>query len=86
MSRRAREIAKAPRIYVCTAVTPISVHGTGPQGVGKLLVAGAQVDFEEVIGMGPDGPVTLEEALGAYAQMFRPVVPAPAPLSQVDQE
>ena len=82
---RAR-VVEPPRIYICTATTPISVHGTGPHGVGKLLGAGAQVNFDEVIGMGPDGPVTLEEALGAYAQFFRPARPTAPPLSQQGEE
>lgn len=86
MSRKAPSKPAAPRIYVCTATTPISVHGTGPKGVGKVLSDGAQVDFDEVIGIGPDGPVTLEEALGAYAQFFRPARAAAPPLSPQGEE
>ena len=88
MMRARQVVAARPRIYVCTARTVITVHGAGPQGVGKVLTHGAQVDFDEVVGRGPDGPVTLEQALGAHAQtFFTPATPpASAPTAQDSEE
>jgi hypothetical protein len=83
-----RPRAKAPRIFVCTSASVITVNGTGPHGVGLRLTAGAQVDFDQVIGDGPDGPCTLEQALGPYTETcFRPASPAPLPhVAQDDEE
>lgn len=64
----------APRIHVCTAATEIFVHGT--RGIGHRLTTGAQVDFDQIVGDDADGPVTLERALGPYAQCFQPVTPS----------
>lgn len=88
MSRKTSSKSPRPRLYVCTAQTLITVHGAGPQGVGKVLTAGAQVDFDEVVGHGPDGPVTLEQALGAHAQTFftPATMPASAPMAQDSEE
>lgn len=78
---------RAPRMFVCTASTVISVHGSGPQGLGFRLTAGAQVDFDQVIGAGADGPVTLEQALGHYATTcFAPAHPAGASAMAQDDE
>lgn len=82
-----RTSAKAPRMFVCTSASVITVNGTGPHGRGLRLTAGALVDFDEVIGEGPDGPCTLEQALGPHAEtFFRPASPAPAPPVAQDEE
>jgi hypothetical protein len=85
MSRRGLKRA-APRMHICTAGTVIAVHGAGPHGVSHVLTAGAHVDFDEVIGHGPDGPVTLEAALGPHVQFFQPARPAPAVTLPQDEE
>lgn len=82
-----RDQNAAPRMFVCTTESVVTVSGTGPNGIGKRLTAGAQVDFDEVIGAGPEGPCTLEQALGPYAAtFFRPATPAPLPHVAQDEE
>ena len=85
MSRK-RQAAAAPRMFVCTASTVIAVHGTGPQGVSLVLTGGAQVDFDQVVGHGPDGPVSLEQALGPHVKFFAPATPAAAPMPVPEDE
>jgi hypothetical protein len=83
MSRK----AAAPRIYICTCQSVITVNGRGLRAAGKVLTAGAHVDFDEVIGDGPDGPVTVEQALGVHAQtFFRPAMTPQAPVVAQDEE
>lgn len=88
MSRKRQAASSvAPRMFVCTATTVIAVHGTGPQGVSLVLTGGAQVNFDQVVGHGPDGPVSLEQALGPHVKFFAPATPAAAPVTvPVDEE
>jgi hypothetical protein len=79
MGRQKSPHAAPPKPAICRHPGPFQVIGTGPRAVSVFVTAGAHVDLSQIVGDGPDGPLTLEDALGPHVKFFEPVGPADIP-------